>query len=120
MAEKQIARLVPDEPFPPYAFVPGRLPHPTSDPAGHSFGKEPAVPSNVDPERWHECRPYLQPPTSDPEPIVPSGTNGNVAENFASRPHRIIYLVTLTYGLEKGVREMGGPLAYTPSGSSSP
>lgn len=52
-------RLVPDEPFPPYAFVPDRLPHPTSDPAGHSFGKEPAVPANVDPERWHECRPYL-------------------------------------------------------------
>ena len=59
MAEKQVTRLVPDEPFPPYAFVPGRLPHPTSDPAGHSFGKEPAEPRKVDPERWHECRPYL-------------------------------------------------------------
>ena len=28
-------RLAPDRPFPPYAFVPGRFPHPVSDPAGH-------------------------------------------------------------------------------------
>jgi hypothetical protein len=54
-----VPRLVPDEPFPPYAFVPGRSPHPTSDPAGHSFGIEPVVPPRVEPERWHECRPYL-------------------------------------------------------------
>jgi type II secretory pathway pseudopilin PulG len=52
MAEKQVTRLVPDEPLPAYAFVPGRFPHPISDPAGHSFGKEPAVPPQVDPERW--------------------------------------------------------------------
>jgi hypothetical protein len=54
-----IFRLVPDESFPPYAFVPGRSPHPTSDPAGHSFGIEPVVPPRVEPERWQECRPYL-------------------------------------------------------------
>src|ERR1700675_2052924 len=52
-------RLVPDEPFPPYAFVPGRYPHPTSDPKGHSFGITPALPAKVDPDRWQECRPYL-------------------------------------------------------------
>ncbi len=53
------SRLLPDEPFPAYAYIPGRLPHPTSDPAGHSVGVEPAVPSRVQPERWPECRPYL-------------------------------------------------------------
>jgi len=52
-------RLVPDEPFPPYAFVPGRAPHPESDPAGHSFGT-PRVPAlALDPERWEASRAYL-------------------------------------------------------------
>jgi uncharacterized protein len=66
MDEKQMAassgavnRLVPDEPFPPYAFIPGRLPHPTSDPAGHSFGIESIEPAKIESERWHESRPYL-------------------------------------------------------------
>jgi hypothetical protein len=54
-----VARLLPDEPLPPYAYVPGRLPHPTADPAGHSFGIEPVVPPKVEPERWPQCRPYL-------------------------------------------------------------
>jgi hypothetical protein len=52
-------RLVPEEPFPPYAFVPGRAPHPTSDPAGHSFGAEPAPPAKLDPEQWAASTPYL-------------------------------------------------------------
>jgi hypothetical protein len=54
-----IPRFVPDEPLPPYAFVPGRFPHPISDPAGHSFGRarEPAAP--FDPAAWAICRPYL-------------------------------------------------------------
>ena len=30
---------MPDRPLPPYAYVPGRHPHPVSDPAGHSFGE---------------------------------------------------------------------------------
>jgi len=50
---------VPEEPLPPYAFVPGRFPHPTSDPTGHSFGEEPPVAPQVDPTRWQECRTYL-------------------------------------------------------------
>ena len=54
-----VPRLVPDEPFPPYAFIPGRSPHPTSDPAGHSFGIAPVVPPRIEPERWYESRPYL-------------------------------------------------------------
>jgi hypothetical protein len=59
MAEKQITRLVPGEPLPPYAFVPGRFPHTTSDPAGHSYGKAEAVSPKVDPEGWQESRAYL-------------------------------------------------------------
>ena len=31
-------RLCPDRPLPPYSYVPGRQPHPISDPAGHSYG----------------------------------------------------------------------------------
>ena len=33
-----VSRLVPDRPFPPYAYLPGRFPHPTRSPQGHSFG----------------------------------------------------------------------------------
>jgi len=31
-------RLCPCRPLPPYSYVPGRLPHPISDPPGHSYG----------------------------------------------------------------------------------
>jgi predicted metal-dependent hydrolase len=34
-------RLVPDEPLPPYAYVSGQFPHPSRDPRGHAFGREP-------------------------------------------------------------------------------
>jgi hypothetical protein len=53
------ARLLPEEPFPRYAYIPGRFPHPTSDPAGHSYGTEPVLPANVEAENWPDCRPYL-------------------------------------------------------------
>jgi hypothetical protein len=53
------ARLVPDEPFPPYRFVPGVSPHPTGDPAGHSFGKESPTPPPLDPQQWEVSKPYL-------------------------------------------------------------
>jgi hypothetical protein len=54
-----IVRLVPEEPFPPYTFVPGQSPHPVSDPAGHSFGRTPPLPPRPDPESWQACKPYL-------------------------------------------------------------
>jgi len=54
-----VNRLVPDEPFPAYVFIPGRFPHPTSGPVGHSYGVEPVVTEKIEPERWRECRPYL-------------------------------------------------------------
>jgi hypothetical protein len=54
-----LVRLVPEEPFPPYTFVPGVSPHPTADPAGHSFGSNPPLPAALDPQRWEASKPYL-------------------------------------------------------------
>lgn len=52
-------RLLPDVPLPPYTYVPGRSPHPFSDPRGHSFGQRPERPEPPDELRWQECRAYL-------------------------------------------------------------
>jgi uncharacterized protein len=52
-------RYVPEEPFPPYSFVPRQFPHPTRDPAGHSFRRVAERPAAPNPERWNACRPYL-------------------------------------------------------------
>ncbi len=52
-------RLLPDEPLPPYSYVPSRFPHPLSDPQGHSFGLRARRPDPPDPQRWQWCRPYL-------------------------------------------------------------
>jgi hypothetical protein len=51
-------RLVPDIPLPPYSFVPGRHPHPESDPAGHSYGRQ-VTAEPFDPNQWALCRTYL-------------------------------------------------------------
>lgn len=52
-------RYVPDAAFPPYTFIPGRTPHPISDPAGHLFGQPLQLPEPLDPVRWQENRAYL-------------------------------------------------------------
>ncbi len=52
-------RLVPDEPLPPYAHVPGRTPHPVSDPAGHSHAAPPRQFVAPDPQRWAQSRAFL-------------------------------------------------------------
>jgi hypothetical protein len=59
MTQAHIQRLVPEVPFPPYTFVPGRAPHPKSDPAGHSFGVEGEPVQPLDRERWRESKTYL-------------------------------------------------------------
>ena len=56
----QPPRLLPNEPLPPYTFVPGRTPHPHSDPQGHAFGLPPEPPEMLDDVRWRECGPYLR------------------------------------------------------------
>jgi hypothetical protein len=52
-------RFAPDRPLPPYTFVPGRAPHPTSDPAGHRFGVPEEVPPRLEPSRWQTSGAYL-------------------------------------------------------------
>ncbi|MCI0400820.1 MAG: DUF309 domain-containing protein [Gammaproteobacteria bacterium] len=48
-----------DRAFPSYRFVPGKTPHPTRDPNGHSYNKSPPSlpPFNV--EDWYACEEYL-------------------------------------------------------------
>jgi hypothetical protein len=52
-------RLVPERPFPPYAYTPGQTPHPTRDPEGHSYEQAREVPEPLDPEQWRRCPSYL-------------------------------------------------------------
>ena len=52
-------RFLPGRPFPPYAYLPGRDPHPTGDPRGHSFGRDETPPNWLAPERWRENEDYL-------------------------------------------------------------
>lgn len=53
------ARLVPERPFPAYAYHPGRTPHPTRDPEGHSYGMAHEMPDLPNPEAWRACGDYL-------------------------------------------------------------
>ena len=53
------SRLVPGRELPPYAFLPGRDPHPTRDPRGHSYGSEETEAIYLPPERWQENEDYL-------------------------------------------------------------
>jgi hypothetical protein len=48
-----------DRKFPPYTYVPGRSPHPVSDPAGHMHGHEPPAPPPLDPAHWRDSETYL-------------------------------------------------------------
>ena len=52
--------LVPEQPLPPYSYVPGKFPHPIRDPRGHSFGEEPAVATVCDAKAWRNCQDYLR------------------------------------------------------------
>ena len=52
-------RYAPERPFPPYAFTPGRAPHPRSDPEGHSFGRPEPEPERLDLARWRDSEEYL-------------------------------------------------------------
>ena len=53
-------RYAPQHPFPPYAYLPGRNPHPTRHPAGHSHGEAPAPDSPHLPARdWGRNGEYL-------------------------------------------------------------
>lgn len=53
-------RLIPEEPLPPYTFVPGRNPHPIRDPAGHSHGHAPPPVTAPTSREWRDCRAHLR------------------------------------------------------------
>lgn len=46
------------QPLPPYTHVPGRTPHPVSDPAGHSFGRAVLRPESFNSTDWRSSREY--------------------------------------------------------------
>ena len=52
-------RFLPGVPLPPYTFIPGRNPHPVSDPAGHMHGRSAEHPAPPDESRWRECPTFL-------------------------------------------------------------
>ena len=53
-------RYAPKRAFPPYAFQPGKHPHPTRDPKGHSYTGEPEPPADYfEPEEWRDNEDYL-------------------------------------------------------------
>ncbi|MBZ0256799.1 DUF309 domain-containing protein [bacterium] len=54
-----IPRLAPEIPFPAYAFIPGKLPHPTRSPQGHSYGHEPEPAAALSPDSWNQNQHYL-------------------------------------------------------------
>lgn len=55
-----MSRLAPERSFPPYAFLPGRDPHPTRHPDGHSYSEEPeAAQPYIPAEQWRTNEEYL-------------------------------------------------------------
>ena len=52
-------RYLPGRGFPPYAFLPGRDPHPTRDPQGHSYGEDEGPADYLPAESWRENEDYL-------------------------------------------------------------
>ena len=60
MSVEEPGRYAPGQPFPAYRFLPGRDPHPTRHPDGHSFGDEAEPPSAYIPaDVWRESESYL-------------------------------------------------------------
>ena len=52
-------RYAPHRPFPKYAYLPGRDPHPTRDPHGHSYGVREERSTYLPAERWRQNEEYL-------------------------------------------------------------
>ena len=53
------ARWLPEIALPGYSYVPGRFPHPHSDPAGHRFGAGLPAAELPDPNLWRTSLHYL-------------------------------------------------------------
>lgn len=48
-----------ERPLPAYRHVPGKTPHPTRDPGGHSFGKPALSLPDLNHEDWRKSEEYL-------------------------------------------------------------
>lgn len=59
MSEDNLPRYAPSRPLPLYRYVPGRAPHPTRDPEGHSHGRDEPAPPPPDPDDWRASADYL-------------------------------------------------------------
>lgn len=46
-------------PFPSYAYLPGKTPHPVKDPKGHSYGQPEYPILKTQPENWEKTEAYL-------------------------------------------------------------
>jgi len=55
----QAPRYCPQQPLPPYSYVTGLAPHPTRDPAGHSFGRHEPRPPPLDEANFRDNPAYL-------------------------------------------------------------
>lgn len=56
---KPVPRRYTNRAFPDYRFVPGRTPHPTRDPDGHSYHATPESLPSFEADRWSDCELYL-------------------------------------------------------------
>ena len=59
MLEPAYLRRYTDRDLPAYRHVPGRTPHPTRDPEGHSYGRSEADLPDLNTADWRECDHYL-------------------------------------------------------------
>ena len=48
-----------DRPLPAYHHLPGKTPHPTRDPEGHSYGQSELDLPDLNHEDWRKCNEYL-------------------------------------------------------------
>ena len=55
-----LPRYLPAQPWPPYAYHPGRDPHPTRDPAGHMHGVPEDETPAESPHSWRESTRFLR------------------------------------------------------------
>src|SRR4051794_19651168 len=58
VSESSIPRYCPERPLPPYSYVPGLAPHPTSDERGHSYGLHEPQPAPLHDSSYYDNATY--------------------------------------------------------------
>src|SRR5689334_6221512 len=58
MSSNSVPRYCPHRPLPPYSYVPGLAPHPTTDPRGHSYGHHEPPPAALAESSYHDNANY--------------------------------------------------------------